>query len=101
MPSIKWNYPQEEQEVLKIKQEKERQVERLQIAPENLNFKYDIDGDSYAWKPVRVFDDGSKTYLQMKKEIKSDEAPALFIIEDEEEPRYFYKLSGKGGLLYS
>lgn len=86
MPSIKWNYPQEEQEIVKIKQEKERQVERLQIAPENLNFKYEIDGDSYAWKPVRVFDDGSKTYLQMKKEIKSDEAPALFLIEDEEEP---------------
>ena len=32
------------------------------------------------WSPVRVFDDGSKTFIQFPPGLASSEAPALFIV---------------------
>jgi type IV secretion system protein TrbG len=85
-PIITWTYPQEEKLALLRQQEKEQQLEEDTIplgqgnmALENLCFKYQISGGNYPWKPVLVFDDGSKTYIQMPAAMKSSEAPALFV----------------------
>jgi type IV secretion system protein VirB9 len=85
-PIINWTYPQEEKLSLLRQQEKEQQLEndaiplgQANITLENLCFKYQITGGNYPWKPVLVFDDGSKTYIQMPTTMKSSEAPALFL----------------------
>ena len=85
-PVIAWTYPQEEKLALLRQQEKEQQQENDTIplgqgnmALENLCFKYQISGWNYPWKPLLVFDDGSKTYFQMPAGMKSSEAPALFV----------------------
>lgn len=44
------------------------------VAPELLNFDYDITGDSSV-RPVNVFDDGFATYIQIKK---PEDVPAVF-----------------------
>ena len=85
MPSVAWNYPMDG----KIKFEealKKKQTEEATISPENLCFNYDIEGKDYNWKPIRVFDDGSKTYIQMPRNFKVTEAPVLFLLDDEENP---------------
>lgn len=46
---------------------------------ERLDFEYEIDGDA-PWKPLRVYNDGVKTYIQMPREMAQTEAPALLVI---------------------
>ncbi len=43
----------------------------------NLDFGFRIGGDSPSWKPVRVYTDGSKTYIQFPSSSFNGEAPAL------------------------
>ncbi len=48
----------------------------------NLNFNYSIRSsffNSPIWKPVRVFDDGVHTYVQMPENVSSSDLPTLFI----------------------
>lgn len=45
----------------------------------NLDFGYSIKGTA-SWKPVRVYNDGAKTYIQMPKSMEQTEAPALLVV---------------------
>jgi len=45
-----------------------------------------VSGGDYTWKPVRIFDDGKKTWLQLPKGVASAEAPVLFILDHSDEP---------------
>ncbi|PSL90808.1 P-type conjugative transfer protein TrbG [Pseudomonas sp. R9.37] len=45
----------------------------------NLNFNYSIDG-SARWKPVRVYNDGSKTIIEMPDGMGQSEAPTLLVV---------------------
>jgi type IV secretion system protein TrbG len=82
MPAVSWNYPQEEDPSYAAMVRRRNSEENLLISPDKLRFDYTIEGDSFSWKPVRVFDDGQKTYLQMPESLRASEAPALFIVED-------------------
>jgi len=50
------------------------------IAIEKVNFDYTIRGGDEHIRPVRVFDDGAKTYIQMPPEIQHREAPVLLVV---------------------
>ncbi len=60
-----------------------RTVSRLPgISPDHLNFHYQIfctRGAQY-FRPVRVFDDGRKVYIQMPRSYAHREAPSLLLI---------------------
>tara|TARA_B110000879_G_scaffold212755_1_gene310719 strand:- start:5229 stop:6104 length:876 start_codon:yes stop_codon:yes gene_type:complete len=45
----------------------------------NLNFNYRLSGDA-RWKPVRVYNDGKKTIIEMPKAMNQTEAPALLVL---------------------
>lgn len=45
----------------------------------DLNFDYEVAGEA-PWKPIRVFNDGKKTIIQMSKSMKQTEAPTLLLI---------------------
>lgn len=51
---------------------------------ENLDFMYSVEG-SANFKPLRVYNDGIKTYIQMPKYLKFYEAPALMILDKNNE----------------
>jgi type IV secretion system protein VirB9 len=52
------------------------------LSPDDLNFGYEITkGKELSWRPVRVFDDGTKTYIEMPAKYKSLEAPVLMFYE--------------------
>lgn len=45
-----------------------------------INFDYRVTGGTPQIKPVRVFDDGAKTYIQMPPSLEHMEAPVLLVI---------------------
>lgn len=95
MPSVAWNYPEDERKQIELQKINQEKSETLGIIPENLEFGYEISENSYKWSPIRVFDDGAKTFIQMKPEISSSEAPALFVIEEDGEPQLVnYRVKG-------
>jgi len=66
-------------------------------AVEALNFAYRIRtvrGFNPRWRPVRVFDDGRKTYIEFPPAMATSEAPPLFIIENGEAVLVNYRVSG-------
>lgn len=66
---------------------------------ETLNFAYRIRtvrGFNPRWRPVRVFDDERKTYIEFPPAMATSEAPPLFIIENGEAVLVNYRvLSGR------
>jgi len=60
---------------------------------EDLDFEYIIKGDA-KWKPLRVFNDGVKTYLKMPEVMKMYEAPVLLAVNDGKEALVNYRLHG-------
>lgn len=86
MPVVAWNYPEDSARALQAAVQREASQEPT-VAPEQLRFGYAIEPeDKYPWTPVRVFDDGNKTFIQMPKAMKTSDAPALFLLEDDSEP---------------
>lgn len=53
-----------------------------QIDLSHVNFNYSITGDSPTWKPTRVFDDGTHTFIQFPAILASTELPVLYVYEN-------------------
>ncbi len=95
MPSVAWNYPEEQAREVAEYLRKQKELEPVGLAPEELSFNYRIEGGDYSWSPLRVFDDGQKTYFQMPEEMSVTEAPVLFVIDDHDEPMLVnYRVKG-------
>jgi len=99
MPIVGFNYPFDEavaaEAATKAEEVEEAKRETVAVAPDRIRFGYSVRGSSVEWKPVRVFDDGAKTYIQMPQSMRSSEAPALFVIEENSEPQLVnYRLKG-------
>jgi type IV secretion system protein VirB9 len=82
MASVSWEYPKDRMLALK-----RNVIEAQATAPvdtgvslEAIRFRYAISGDSPSWKPLRVFDDGKKVYIQFPGGIAQGELPPLFVI---------------------
>lgn len=66
------------------------------VTPEDLHLDYEIRGENtLRWKPIRVWDDGIKTYIQFKKGSvkKSVEAPVLVVFEHKKEVLVNYRVA--------
>ena len=50
------------------------------VAHSDLDFNYRVQGDAPHWKPIRVYSDHNKTYIQFPPSAKSSEIPALVIL---------------------
>lgn len=86
LSSMRWTYPQDELLAL------QRRAQATQAAAtatatvasglsvEQLHFNYEIRGDKPAWRPLRAFDDGMKTYIEFPASIANGEAPPLFVL---------------------
>ena len=96
--AVSWNYPRSFIRKIKKRQNKEKQQREKDnkgtyIRALHLNFHYKIRdtrglfarwfGKDIVWSPIRVFDDGSKTFIQFPPGLASSEAPALFIVSSQ------------------
>ena len=93
LPRVSFAYPQEAlAQFRRLSAQNAAQRERDSIKVDqdsgskaylgDLNFNYTIDGD-VSWKPVRVFDDGQKTIIEMPRQMLYRNAPTLMILDKE------------------
>jgi type IV secretion system protein VirB9 len=84
MASISWRYPQDELMALQHRNETAEKAAELVVDTglrvDNLQFRYQVTGDDPPWRPVRVFDDTKKVYIQFPARLDQGEAPPLFVI---------------------
>lgn len=62
-----------------VQQKQEQTIPQTKEYLGDLNFAYDVSG-SAAWKPVRVYNDGVKTIIQMPTAMAQTEAPTLLVV---------------------
>ena len=85
MPQVAFTYPEEAMakwDAIKAREGRDRDDRTLPETREymgNLSFDYEVSG-SAAWKPVRVYNDGRKTIIQMPSTMAQTEAPALLVV---------------------
>lgn len=82
LSSMRWTYPQDELLAVQRKAEAAQVAAPVAtgIAIDQLNFNYAISGDRPGWRPLRVFDDGVKTYVEFPASLGVSDAPPLFIL---------------------
>ena len=99
---LTWNYPQEAARELAGVQARAALEQGARVAEavplDRLNFRYRIDapkGPARAWRPVRVFDDGAKTFIEFPADLATREAPPLFLVGDKGQAELVnYRVSG-------
>lgn len=62
------------------KDENER-VMPVPVSIEKLDFDYRVDGDA-SFRPVRVFNDGGRVYMEMPNGIRAEESPVLTLLDE-------------------
>lgn len=62
------------------------------VPAERLDFNYRIEGEA-RWKPVRVYTDGIKTFIQFPAALSGSDAPVLFVISGGQNRIVNYRLS--------
>jgi type IV secretion system protein VirB9 len=82
MASVSWAYPQDQ--LIALRQQNAAAVAAMPVATgvdiNALNFRYRIEGDSPAWRPLRAFDDGRQVFIEFPAGIAQGEMPPLWVI---------------------
>jgi type IV secretion system protein TrbG len=74
MPAVAWFYPES-----RIRGKVLPQTPFIPNA-EQRKYRYAIEGDSPPWRPVNVYDDGRKVYIEFSPGIVQGEMPPLLVI---------------------
>ncbi len=95
MPSVAFNYTNDIVNTLENYKQKMKEKstskdfykskeDEIPSNVESLDFAYSIEGNA-EFKPLRIYNDGIKTYIQMPKNLKFYEAPVLMILDSKED----------------
>ncbi len=82
MASVSWSYPQDQLIALRAQNEAAEAVTPVAsgINVNALNFRYRIEGDDPAWRPLRAFDDGKQVFIEFPAGIAQGEMPPLWVV---------------------
>ncbi|SMH29568.1 P-type conjugative transfer protein TrbG [Mesorhizobium australicum] len=80
MPAVAWAYPQVPSS--------RSSVPAAPIIPAQTarNYRYGLTGDTPPWRPVSVYDDGRRVYVEFPRGIVQGEMPPIFVIGSNGEP---------------
>lgn len=90
MPLVSFAYPDDTQAQWTAYQQEGQQQARARARTRpvatittntDLNFNYRIRGNAPLWKPIRVYSDQNKTYIQFPSKVKDNQAPALVVLD--------------------
>ena len=101
MPQVSFTYPEDALAKWDAIQRRETQERTDRTIPQtgeylgDLKFDYDLSG-SASWKPVRVFNDGRKTIIEMPGTMEQTEAPTLLVVRREGDQLVTYTHYGTG-----
>jgi len=75
MPAVAWAYPQPPAN-------QRQAVPATPVIPAAAarNYRYGLTGDNPPWKPVAVYDDGRRVYVEFPRGIVQGEMPPIFVI---------------------
>lgn len=106
MVRVGFIYPEEAMakwEAIKNREVKQKQEQTIPQTKEflgDLHFNYELSGDA-AWKPIRIYNDGVRTTIQMPTAMAQTEAPTLLVIRkdgglltDDETVMVNYRIQG-------
>ncbi len=91
MPRVAFIYPEDAQakwDAVKMRENHAMEIKSSRTIPStgeylgDLDFLYSVSG-SAAWKPLRVYNDGKKTIIQMPTTFSQKEAPVLMVVRKE------------------
>jgi type IV secretion system protein TrbG len=88
MPQVSFSYPDEAEKkwaamkAMELRERSEKTIPQTGEYLGDLSFDYDVSGDA-PWKPVRVYNDGHKTVIQMPSTMEQTEAPTLLVLRNE------------------
>ena len=88
MPQVSFKYPEDAQarwDAIQRREKQERTDNTLPGTGEylgDLSFDYELSGAA-SWKPVRVYNDGRKTIIEMPGAMQQTEAPTLLVVRKE------------------
>lgn len=86
MASVAWRYPQDEALTSqRLAQDAAARSTELAVDIDRLNFAYVVSGDAVPWRPARVFDDGTRVFVEFDAEIDRASLPPLFLRRAEAE----------------
>jgi P-type conjugative transfer protein TrbG len=82
MASVSWSYAADQ--LIALRQQNVR-AEAAQpvgsgIDVDALNFRYRVEGDTPAWRPLRAYDDGRQVFVEFPRGIAQGEMPPLWVI---------------------
>jgi P-type conjugative transfer protein TrbG len=102
MPNVAFTYPDDpqaqwaayhQQQAARKSEQASTSAPVPQVA--QLNFNYRLQGGTPRWKPIRVYADFNKTYIQFPPKVKNSEIPALVILgAGKQEQLVNYRLNG-------
>ena len=82
MASVSWAYAQDQ--LIALRQQNAAADAAAPVATgvdiNALNFRYRIEGDNPAWRPLRAFDDGRQVFIEFPSGISQGELPPLWVI---------------------
>lgn len=98
MPRVAFIYPDAVMARWERQIERQKEEREAKTMPESgeyvgeLDFDYRISGDGL--KPLRVYNDGVRTIIQMPRDMRRKEAPTLLVLNGGEEVMVNYRLQG-------
>jgi type IV secretion system protein VirB9 len=91
---LSWTYPQEEARARaadaarRAAAAQANEAVQAAVPVERLDFRYRVaplKGRAPPWTPVRVFDDGTKTYIEFPPDLAVREAPPVFLLDADDQ----------------
>jgi P-type conjugative transfer protein TrbG len=103
MAGVKWRYPREEAASMSLRTDvanNARKSSSKLVSLDALNMRYVIEviEGNPRWKPIQVFDDGAKTIIRFPTSMSVREAPALFVLRNDETQLVNYRVRPRPGL---
>ncbi len=102
-PYVGFVYPEDQKELLAAQLKQQDRTEKWKTMPvaggntvdlAQLDFNYRITGDAL-WKPIQVYNDGTRTIIRLPKSVKSD-LPVLLVEKAGEQTLVNYRVRGNG-----
>ncbi|WP_432737304.1 P-type conjugative transfer protein TrbG [Maridesulfovibrio sp. FT414] len=100
-PYVGFIYPEDQEKILKASLKKKQrkdvwdttQIEGKTVDLSTLDFSYTITGEAN-WKPMRVYNDGIRTFIQLPRTSTQTEIPVLLVEKAGQEAIVNYRVKG-------
>lgn len=97
MAGVKWRYPREEVAALAAQANDVAEARRtaspiVSLSALNVAYKIEVVEGHPRWTPTHVFDDGAKTIVRFPKTMSVREAPALFVLRNDQTQLVNYRV---------